>query len=91
MNFDLYDYKKVEKLNERRSMQWLKLYGKMMDSRDKGDEKALEKAREGGCESSRQRMKYVNERRTKRVIIGFSVWRTRKKEDHPHHERNHNP
>lgn len=36
----------LEKLDEKRAEQWLKLYKKVMDARDEGDEKALVKARE---------------------------------------------
>ncbi len=44
--FDYYDHEKVEKLQEKRSFQWLKLYKKLMDAKKKGDEKALDKAKE---------------------------------------------
>lgn len=40
------DEDKYEKMNEKRSKQWIKLYQKMMIARDKGDEQALRKARE---------------------------------------------
>ena len=42
--FDYYDYDKVEKLHEKRSYQWIKLYKKVSDAQEKGDEKALAKA-----------------------------------------------
>lgn len=45
-DYEYYDHKKLEKLQDKRSMQWLKLYKKMMDARKKGDEKSLSKARE---------------------------------------------
>lgn len=44
--YDYYDHDKLEKLQEKRSLQWIKLYKKMMDAREKGDEKALVKAKE---------------------------------------------
>lgn len=44
--FDWYDYAKVEKLNESRSKQWLKLYVKLKKAKESGDESALAKARE---------------------------------------------
>ncbi|MCE5318404.1 MAG: hypothetical protein LLG04_13725 [Parachlamydia sp.] len=44
--FDWHDHDALEKLNEQHSRKWLKIYKKMMDARDKGDEKALAKARE---------------------------------------------
>lgn len=44
--FDYYDYDKVEKLHERRSYQWIKLYKKIMDANEAGDQKALDKAKE---------------------------------------------
>ena len=44
--FDWYDYDKVEKLNQSRSKQWLKIYKKIMDAREKDDKSALTKAYE---------------------------------------------
>lgn len=44
--FDWYDYDKVEKLQEKRARQWLKIYGKIMDTEEKGDSIALAKAQE---------------------------------------------
>lgn len=43
---DCDDDKIWEELNNRCSKQWLRLYKKMMDARDKGDAPALEKAKE---------------------------------------------
>lgn len=44
--FDWYDYDAVEKFHEKQSLKWIKIYKKMMDAHDKGDEKALDKAKE---------------------------------------------
>ena len=44
--YEYYDHDKFEKIQEKRSYTWLKLYKKIMDAREKGDEKALAKAKE---------------------------------------------
>lgn len=44
--FDWYDYDKVEKLNKKRSKEWLKLYVKLREAKKNGDEKAFNKAQE---------------------------------------------
>lgn len=44
--FDWYDYAKVEKLNQMRSKQWLKLYAKLRKAEKEGDTKAFTKIRE---------------------------------------------
>ena len=44
--FDWYDHDKVEKLQEKRARQWLKIYGKIMDAKKNGDNDALTKAQE---------------------------------------------
>lgn len=44
--FDYYDYDRVEKLHEQRSYQWLKIQKRIMDAKEAGDEKALNKALE---------------------------------------------
>lgn len=44
--FDWYDYEEIEKLNEKHSRQWIKLYKKIKDASEKGGEKAMAKARE---------------------------------------------
>lgn len=41
---DWSDEEEVEKFNEKRALQWLKLYKKIMDARDQGDETAIAKA-----------------------------------------------
>lgn len=43
---DWYDYSAVEKFNEKRSKQWIRLFQMRRDALEKGDEKALEKGRE---------------------------------------------
>jgi predicted transcriptional regulator len=43
--FDWYDYYKVEKLNQSRANQWLKIYKKLRDTQEKGDQDATVKAR----------------------------------------------
>jgi hypothetical protein len=45
-DYDFYDHDKLEKLNEARSKQWIRIYKRMITARGKGDEKALAKARE---------------------------------------------
>ena len=44
--FDWYDFNKVEKLNQKRSKQWLKLFVKLKGAKEKNDPKAMAKARE---------------------------------------------
>jgi hypothetical protein len=44
--FDWYDQDKVEKLNQSRAKQWIKLYAKLKEAKKNGEEKALIKARE---------------------------------------------
>lgn len=44
--YDYNDHNKLEKLQEKRSFQWIKLYKKIRDAKEKGDEKALAKAKE---------------------------------------------
>lgn len=44
--FDYYDHGELEKLNEKRSKQWIKLYKDIIDARKKGNEKGLIKAKE---------------------------------------------
>lgn len=41
---DFWDYDELDKLQDKRSYQWLKLFKKIHDAREKGDEKAEEKA-----------------------------------------------
>jgi len=43
--FDWYDYDKVEKLNQTRSSQWITIFKKLKDAKEKGDENSLTKAR----------------------------------------------
>ena len=43
---DWYNCDELKTLNEKHSKQCIQLYKKMKDARDKGDEKALSKARE---------------------------------------------
>ena len=45
-DYDFYDYDKVEKLQEKRSRKLMRIYKKILDAREKGDTKAIEKARE---------------------------------------------
>jgi urate oxidase len=44
--FDYYDHAELEKLNEKRSKQWIRLYKKIKGAKEKGDEKAFTKAKE---------------------------------------------
>ncbi|MEI8366660.1 MAG: hypothetical protein WCF65_09625 [Parachlamydiaceae bacterium] len=44
--FDWYDYDKVEKLNQKRSKEWIKLYSKLREAKKNGDEKTFTKMRE---------------------------------------------
>lgn len=44
--YEVDDEDKYEKLNEKRSKQWIRLYQKITIARDKGDEQALRKAQE---------------------------------------------
>lgn len=43
---DWYDHKAVEKLNDKCSKQWIKIYHRMTIARNKGDQTALKKALE---------------------------------------------
>jgi hypothetical protein len=43
-DYDFWDHDELEKLQEKRARQWLRLYKKMLDARSAGNTKALEKA-----------------------------------------------
>lgn len=52
--YDFYDHDKLEKLQEKRSRKWLKLYKKFMEAREKRDEGVIEKAMDALGKHERQ-------------------------------------
>jgi hypothetical protein len=56
--FDWWDHDKVKELNDKHSKQWIQLYKKVRDAKEKGDEKALDKARQAFRKHEEKGRKY---------------------------------